>query len=93
MNAVMEETMESINSNTSSNKSPNDLLTNREREVLKLIAEGSTSKEIGDQLGISYKTADAHRENIKKKLHVHSIAHLVRYAITIGLIKPEYTLV
>lgn len=72
-------------------KFDSNLLTSRESEVLKLIAEGATSKEIGQKLGISYKTADAHRENIKKKLHVSSIAHLVRYAIVVGLVKPEYT--
>lgn len=76
----------------SSVKYDGNLLTSRESEVLRLIAEGATSKEIGQKLGISYKTADAHRENIKKKLHVSSIAHLVRYAIMIGLVKPEYTL-
>ncbi len=73
-------------------KFDSNLLTARENEVLKLIAEGATSKEIGQKLGISYKTADAHRENIKKKLHVSSIAHLVRYAIVVGLVKPEYTI-
>jgi DNA-binding CsgD family transcriptional regulator len=77
---------------TSPTKFDSNLLTARESEVLKLIAEGATSKEIGQKLGISYKTADAHRENIKKKLHVSSIAHLVRYAIVVGLVKPEYTI-
>ena len=67
------------------------ILTDREREVLRLIAEGATSKEIGHRLGISYKTVDAHRENIKKKLRANSIAHLVRYAIVFGLIKPEFS--
>lgn len=62
-------------------------LTNREREVLQLIAEGSTSKEIGSRLNISHKTAEAHRENIKKKLDIHTLAGLVRYAIGTGLVQ------
>jgi DNA-binding CsgD family transcriptional regulator len=66
-----------------------DLLTDREREVLRLIAEGSTSREIGVKLGISRKTADAHRNNIKRKLRVDNIAHLVQCAIVLGLIEPR----
>lgn len=65
-------------------------LTAREKEVLQLIAEGSTSKEIGGKLHISHKTAEAHRENIKKKLDIHTVAELVRYAIGIGLVEPVY---
>lgn len=61
-------------------------LTNREKEVLQLIAEGATSKEIGSRLSISHKTAEAHRENIKKKLDIHTLAGLVRYAIGTGLV-------
>ena len=66
-----------------------DLLTDREREVLRLIADGSTSREIGIKLGISRKTADAHRNNIKRKLRVDNIAHLVQCAIVLGLIEPR----
>lgn len=67
-----------------------ELLTEREREVLRLIAEGATSREIGEQLGISRKTADAHRNNIKRKLRVDNIAHLVQCAIVMGLVKPRF---
>ena len=66
-----------------------DLLTEREREVLRLIADGATSREIGQKLGISRKTADAHRNNIKRKLRVDNIAHLVQCAIVLGLIEPH----
>ena len=66
-----------------------DLLTDREREVLRLIADGATSREIGTKLGISRKTADAHRNNIKRKLRVDNIAHLVQCAIVLGLIEPH----
>ncbi|MBN1884128.1 MAG: response regulator transcription factor [Candidatus Krumholzibacteriota bacterium] len=62
-------------------------LTNREREILQLIAEGFTSKEIGEQLFISVKTVENHRANIMSKLDIHDTAGLVRYAIKIGLIE------
>ncbi len=67
---------------------PLDLLTPREREVVQLIAEGKTTKEIADVLGMSVKTAESHRANIMKKLDIHEIAGLVRYAIRRGLIQP-----
>jgi two-component system, NarL family, response regulator NreC len=57
------------------------ILTRREREVLKLIAEGATTKEVAQRLGISAKTAQVHRDNLKKKLELRSTAALVRYAI------------
>jgi two-component system response regulator NreC len=56
-------------------------LTRREREVLKLIAEGATTKEVAQRLGISTKTAQVHRNNLKQKLELRSTAALVRYAI------------
>jgi DNA-binding NarL/FixJ family response regulator len=56
-------------------------LSRREREVLKLIAEGATAKEIAARLSISPKTAQAHRENLKLKLNARSTAAMVRYAI------------
>lgn len=64
-------------------------LTDREREVLTLVAEGLLNREIGDQLGISPKTVARHRENIMKKLGLHSRTELVKYAIKIGLIDIE----
>lgn len=63
-----------------------DSLTPREREVLVLIAEGLTNAEIGPQLDISVKTVDRHRENIMRKLNMHSRIDLVKYAIRMGLI-------
>lgn len=56
-------------------------LSAREREILQLLAEGHTSKEIASQLGIAFKTVDAHRTNIMRRLNVHSVADLVRYAV------------
>jgi DNA-binding NarL/FixJ family response regulator len=62
-----------------------DRLTNREREVLQLIAEGLTAKEVAFRLGVSQKTALAHRRHIMEKLHLHNDAELTRYALREGL--------
>lgn len=67
---------------------PEESLTPREREVLQLVAEGKTTKEIGTILGVSTKTADAHRTRLMHKLDIHDIAGLTRYAIRSGLIQP-----
>lgn len=56
-------------------------LTSREREIVQLLAEGKSSKEVASALGISVKTAETHRANIMRKLDIHSISELVRYAI------------
>ena len=63
-------------------------LTERERQVLVIIAGGKSTKETAAQLGISYKTADSHRSRILEKLGVHETASMVRYAIRAGLIAP-----
>lgn len=63
-----------------------DPLTPRERQVLQLVAEGKTTKEIAAVLGIRVKTAESHRTRIMKKLDIHQTAGLVRYAIRRGLI-------
>lgn len=63
-------------------------LTAREREVLQLVAEGRTTKEIAVLLGVSVKTADAHRTRLMQKLDIHDIAGLTRYAIRHGIIQP-----
>ncbi|HUK21882.1 MAG TPA: response regulator transcription factor [Gemmatimonadales bacterium] len=61
-------------------------LSPREREVVQLVAEGRSNKEIGEQLGISVKTAEFHRGRVMEKLQIHNTAGLVRYAIREGLI-------
>lgn len=66
-----------------------DELTPREQEVLKLIAEGLSNNEIADQLVISAKTVDRHRENIMRKLNLHNRVELVKYALRKGLIDLE----
>ncbi|MCX7605573.1 MAG: response regulator transcription factor [Bryobacteraceae bacterium] len=65
---------------------PIDLLTAREREILQLIAEGRTNKEIASMLKLSVYTVDAHRGRIMEKLNLHSAGELVRFAIRKGLI-------
>jgi two-component system response regulator NreC len=68
---------------------PEGDLTGREQEVLVLIAEGRTNPEIADRLVISVKTVDRHRENIMRKLNLHSRIELVKYALRSGLINLE----
>lgn len=65
------------------------ILTPREMEVLKLVAEGCTNQEIANQLVLSIKTVQAHRANVMDKLELHDVTHLVRFAIRHGLISPE----
>jgi DNA-binding NarL/FixJ family response regulator len=67
---------------------PYDPLTDRERQVLQLIAEGKTTKEIAVILGVSVKTAESHRSSLMGKLDIHSTAEVVRYAIRRGLVEP-----
>jgi len=65
---------------------PLDLLTSREREVLQMIAEGKTNKEIATALNLSVYTVEAHRGRIMEKLNLHSTGELVRFALRAGLI-------
>jgi DNA-binding NarL/FixJ family response regulator len=65
---------------------PIDLLTSREREVLQMIAEGKTNKEIATILDLSVYTVDAHRGRIMEKLNLHSVNELVRFAVRYGLV-------
>jgi len=69
-------------------QAPVDPLAPREREVLQLVAEGKTSKEIAALLNVSVKTAESYRASIMEKLDIHETAGLVRYAIRRGLITP-----
>ena len=65
-----------------------DPLTSRERQVLQLVGEGKSTKEVGQVLGISAKTAESHRARLMRKLDIHETASLVRYAIRSGLVEP-----
>ena len=73
---------------TSRHESSLNLLTDREKEVLTLLADGLSNSEIGEQLSISPKTVARHRENIMAKLNLHSRTDLVKYAIRKGIIEP-----
>jgi DNA-binding NarL/FixJ family response regulator len=65
-----------------------DPLSGRERQVLQLVGEGKSTKDVAAHLGISVKTAESHRARLMKKLDIHETASLVRYAIRHGLIQP-----
>ena len=68
---------------------PYDALTDREKQVLKLVAEGRSNKEVAALLGISVKTAMTHREHVMEKLELHSRTDLIRFAIRTGVIRME----
>lgn len=75
--------------NPHASKSPTlDILTAREREILQLIAESYSTKEVASKLNISVKTAENHRTNLMKKLDLHDVAGLTRYAMEHGIIEP-----
>jgi DNA-binding NarL/FixJ family response regulator len=65
-----------------------DPLSTRERQVLQLVGEGKSTKEVATQLGVSVKTAESHRARLMRKLDIHETASLVRYAIRRGLVQP-----
>jgi len=70
-------------------ESPYEKLSDREKQVLKLVAEGHTHKEAADMLGISVKTVIAHQTNISEKLEIHTRAGLIKFAIQKGIIKID----
>jgi DNA-binding NarL/FixJ family response regulator len=68
---------------------PLDALTPRQREILQLAAEGHSSKEIAQLLGLSLRTVDTHRAQLMERLDLHDLTALVRFAVRVGLITPE----
>jgi DNA-binding NarL/FixJ family response regulator len=68
---------------------PYEVLTSRQREILQLIAEGFSSKEIAQKLGLSINTIEVHRAYLMDRLNIHDIAGLVRYAIQTGIIEVK----
>jgi DNA-binding NarL/FixJ family response regulator len=68
-------------------ESPKTRLTPRQREIVQLLAEGKSSKEVAVQLGLSVKTAETHRANIMRRLDCHSVSELVRYAVRNNIIE------
>ncbi len=77
-----------LNALTTGESTETEPLTERERQVLVLIAKGITTRAIAKQLGLSAKTVESHRSRIMQKLHVHRAAELIRYAIRRQLISP-----
>jgi DNA-binding NarL/FixJ family response regulator len=63
-------------------------LTSREREIVQLLSEGKSSKEVATMLNISVKTAETHRANVMRKLKIHSVSELVRYAVRNHIVEP-----
>ena len=70
-------------------EAPGATLTPRQREILQLVAEGKSSKEIARLLDLSVKTVESHRADLMQRLDIHDLAGLVRYAIREGLVPPE----
>jgi two-component system response regulator NreC len=85
---IAREIVSQIREPRSTNDEPFSLLSTREREVLQLIAEGLSAKEIATRLAISTKTVEAHRTSLMRKLSVRKATELVRYAVRHGLIEP-----
>jgi len=77
-----------LHPNYAGGKADGDQLTGREREVVQLVAEGKISKEIADRLNISVHTVETHRTNIMRKLEIHTVGELVRYAIRNQITEP-----
>ncbi len=67
---------------------PSSRLTPRQREIVQLLAEGKSSKEVAVALGVSVKTAETHRANIMRRLDCHSVSELVRYAVRNNIVSP-----
>jgi DNA-binding NarL/FixJ family response regulator len=76
-------------SRSTEQREPGSVLTARESEILKLVAEGRTNQQIADILGLGRKTVDTHRTNIMRKLDLHDVTALVKYALKRGLINLE----
>lgn len=74
---------------TGSASDPLDLLTPRQREILQLVAEGHTSKDIAGKLGISYRTVETHRNQLMQRLDIHDLSGLVRFAVRAGIVSEQ----
>jgi DNA-binding NarL/FixJ family response regulator len=79
---------DAVNAYVGNGEMQSNPLSSRERQVLQLVAEGKTTKEVASVLGISVKTAESHRGRIMQKLDIHDTASLVRFAIRQGVIQP-----
>ena len=87
-NYYSDELTAAMNNPSAKKEAPDEiLLSEREVEILRLVADGLSNKEIGNQLNISHRTVDTHRNNLMKKLDIHNVAGLVRYAFQHGIIE------
>ncbi len=68
---------------------PLAILTARERQVLRLVSEGLTNKEVAANLGVAVKTVEAHRANLMRKLDLHDLSALIRFSLRVGLLSPS----
>jgi DNA-binding NarL/FixJ family response regulator len=84
---VLDGFLERRNHENENEDASSDALTTREREVIQLLAEGKTSKEVAVTLNLSVKTAETHRTNLMRKLDLHSVADLTRYAVRNGIVQ------
>ncbi|TMA25144.1 MAG: response regulator transcription factor [Deltaproteobacteria bacterium] len=87
--AVSKQVIAAMNHGSSLAGTPLEVLTPRQREVLQLIAEGLSTKEIAQRLQLGVKTVETHRTELMERLRIHGVAGLVRYAIRVGLVHPE----
>ena len=87
--AISRGLVEKLLAQTQSNAEPAPLLTPRQREILQLLAEGKSAKEIAFQFGLSVKTVETHRAQLMDRLNIHDLPGLVRYAIRTGLIQSS----
>jgi DNA-binding NarL/FixJ family response regulator len=87
--AVSKQVVKGFVDATASGESPLEVLTTRQREILQMIAEGRTTKEVAFALSISAKTVETHRAQIMERLQIHDVPGLVRFAIRTGLISAD----
>jgi DNA-binding NarL/FixJ family response regulator len=78
--------LEALISNALAARRPLQALTARQIQVLKLVSDGHRTRDVAKQLGLSVKTVESHRSEIMRRLHIHDVVSLVRYAIRVGLI-------
>lgn len=90
---VLEGYLKKKSPNATEDATPRAKLTPREREIVQLLAEGKSSREVADALGLSVKTAETHRANIMRKLNLHSVSDLVMYAVRnniVHVVRPSF---
>jgi DNA-binding NarL/FixJ family response regulator len=87
--AVSKQVVDDYVGRTGGSADPLEALTPRQREILQLVAEGHTSKEIAERLGLSFKTVEAHRAQIMERLGLDDVTGLVRFAVRVGLVIPD----